>query len=955
MIMSHTSWGMLAAALWIALAPPAQAVEDLRIQTLALNSRITVDPASTPQQAVVSVFDPAGEPIRNLQVKDFAIARGIRKGKILSVEPLQASKAVPVNLVLVIDNSFSMYERQAIQPLLAALEELLRDIRPIDNVQAVVFSDKETKLTGKRLLNVRTFTSNNAAEWKTFFAEAFTPGRGLTNKTYLYEAIVAGLDIVKRMPAKQEKLLVVFSDGEDLNSRIAKSEVAPEAAGIEKFRGYSIDYMPGDRADEFLSGFAQGNGGRIWKAKSAAELVPIFQELKSVILYKYVITYEMLNPIALEPKTLNFDVPVTTTGRSAAQMVFFPTGRSDLPDKYVLYKTRVEADTFKPGEVSGFLSRCFNVLNFAGRAMRDSDAQLTLVGCTSETGIEKDNLKLAQARAEGVKEYLQRVWGINPSRMLIEARGLPAEASPGETRESRLENQRVELVFDNDAARSQVHGGLVTEVRNQRALNVKLDLNPLPGITKAELTVQADERPLKTISGGNRIPPSQTIPLDEIGRDRLVKLNAIEAAIRVTDDGGVIHEASSDLCQIRVNPKVLIPELGLPPYGNITLEPETVTVEEITIVDSSPLLNMVYFEAGRADIPSRYAQFRSAVDAQKFDEKALKGTMEKYRHVLDIIGKRAAERPKARLKLVGCNSGVGEDKTRPDLSRNRAEAVRNYLKAIWGIDAARMEVEARGLPAVASAVGIPEGRAENQRVEISADDPAILDTVQSTYVESVSDTDKFRIAPDIEPGISLGRWKIEIFGDDQRLEGLNGDGAPEPSYVLELKDLGLLNIGTYRTVTVAFEAGDSKGQTLRARDTSTVRFERREERLARKEGYKVIERYALILFDFDRADIKDRNRVVMDRIIGRVREVPSAAVAIVGHTDTIGKPDYNVALSKKRADAAFALIGSAGVSGKEQVSVGGKGPADPLFDNAVPEGRAYNRTVTVTIEYEQRQ
>ena len=46
--MSKTSWGMLAAALWIALAPPAAAVEDIRIQTPALNSQITVDPTSTP-------------------------------------------------------------------------------------------------------------------------------------------------------------------------------------------------------------------------------------------------------------------------------------------------------------------------------------------------------------------------------------------------------------------------------------------------------------------------------------------------------------------------------------------------------------------------------------------------------------------------------------------------------------------------------------------------------------------------------------------------------------------------------------------------------------------------------------------------------------------------------------------------------------------------------------------
>ncbi|MCU0564434.1 MAG: OmpA family protein, partial [Desulfobacterales bacterium] len=903
--MSKTSWGTLALTLWIALTTPAG----------------------------VSVVDPSGEPIRNLQIKDFTVSRGIRKGRVLSVEPLQASKAVPVNLVLVIDNSFSMYERHAVQPLLTALEELLKGIRPIDNVHAVVFSDRETRLVGKRLLNVRTFTSTNAAEWKAFFAEAFD--RGLTSKTYLYEGIAAGLDIVKRMPARQEKLLAVFSDGEDLNSKLSKGEVAPEAAGIGKLRAYSIDYMPGERLDEFLSGFARGHGGRTWKARSAAELVPIFQELKSTILHKYVVTYELLNPITLEPKTLTFDVPVTTTGRPAAQMVFFPTGRSDLPPSYALYKTRTDAEAFRPDEVSGFLSRCFNLLNFAGKAMRDvSDAQLTLVGCTSETGVEKDNLKLAQARAETVKDYLVRVWGVSPSRVLIEARGLPAEASPADTRDGRLENQRVELVFDNEAARSLVFGALVSEARNQRALGVKLDLYPLPAVTKAELAVQADERPLKVIPLGTRIPASQSVPLDELGRNRLVKLNAVEAAIRVTDGNGVTHEASSDLCQLRVNPKVLVPEIGLPPYGSLRLEPRTVTVEEITVVESSPLLNMVYFESGRAEIPARYHQFRSAADARSFDEKALRGTMEKYRHVLDIIGKRTAERPRARLKIVGCNSGFGDDKSRPELARSRAEAVRGYLKAIWGVEVARMEVEARGLPAVASAAGIPEGRAENQRVEIHADDPAILDTVQSTYVESVSDAEKFRMALEIEPGVQLGRWKIEIYGDEQRLEGLNGEGAPEPSYVLDLKDLGLLNVGSYRTITAALEGADSKGRTLRARDTAQVRFVRREERLARKEGYKVVERYALILFDFDRADIKDRNRVVMDRIAGRVRELPSASVAIVGHTDTIGKPDYNVGLSRKRAEAAGALVLAAEAGARSRVSVTGKGPADPLFDNA---------------------
>jgi outer membrane protein OmpA-like peptidoglycan-associated protein len=328
--------------------------------------------------------------------------------------------------------------------------------------------------------------------------------------------------------------------------------------------------------------------------------------------------------------------------------------------------------------------------------------------------------------------------------------------------------------------------------------------------------------------------------------------------------------------------------------------------------------------------------------------------MEKYRHVLNIIGKRAAERPNTRLKIVGCISGFGEEKGRSDLSRGRAEAVRAYLRSIWEIDPARLEIEARGLPAAASAGNIPEGRSENQRVEIYADDPAILDTAQSTYIEALSDTETFRILTEIEPGAAIKRWSLAIYGDNQRVEGLNGEGELEASYLLALKDVGLLNIGNYQTVSAALEAVDSRGQRLHARDTSTIRFVKRAERIARREGYKVVEKYALILFDFDRAEIKDRNRVVVNRIGARIRDTPSATVKIVGHTDTIGKRDYNLSLSKKRAEAVYEQILAVGAPAKDRATVEGKGPADAVFDNRLPEGRAFNRTVTVILEYEQK-
>jgi outer membrane protein OmpA-like peptidoglycan-associated protein len=670
---------------------------------------------------------------------------------------------------------------------------------------------------------------------------------------------------------------------------------------------------------------------------------------------KYVLTYELLNPVAIEPKSLIFELLTTTTGRSALDKVFFHTGRSEIPDHYVLFKERAEADDFRSDALKGSLNRHLNLLNFVGQALREKpEARIGIVGCNSDSGPEKDNLVLSQLRAEAVKDYLQRIWGIAASRMLIEARNLPAEPSPSDTREGRIENQRVAFVFESDEDQSRIVGPLIAEARNQSAIGIKLDIYARPGLRHGEIHIQGNDRRLRTIPIGSDLQMTFWIPIDDLGRDKISALSSIEAAIWMTDATGQVYEAASDLCHIKTNPRELVREIGHPPYGAVKLEPEAVTVEEITVSDHSPLLTHIYFDTGRAEIPARYHLFRTKSEAQAFDEKTLKGTAEKYRHLLNIIGKRCAERPRAKLTLIGCHSAAGEERGRADLSRRRAEAIRSYLQTAWGIDLQRIQVEARGLPVSAGAADVPEHRIEAQRVEIQADDAVILDPVQSTHVEAMCDTDKLRIIPEVESGLALKSWSIEIFGDDQRLEELRGQEALEASYALALRDLGSLNIGRYKAITAVLGAVDSTGRSLKVQDTSTVRVIRREERIARREGYKVLEKYALIQFDFNRIEIKGGNQRVMDRIVRRLREVPSASVKIVGRMDSIGNFDSNVALSRKRAERIYEMILASGSVAQSRITFEGQGPADPLCDNGLPEGRAFNRSVMVTLEYDQK-
>jgi outer membrane protein OmpA-like peptidoglycan-associated protein len=158
-------------------------------------------------------------------------------------------------------------------------------------------------------------------------------------------------------------------------------------------------------------------------------------------------------------------------------------------------------------------------------------------------------------------------------------------------------------------------------------------------------------------------------------------------------------------------------------------------------------------------------------------------------------------------------------------------------------------------------------------------------------------------------------------------------------------------------ITASLEVTDKESKQLVLDEAGRlpVKFVKRKERLAQKQGYKVREKYALILFDYDSAAIKARNKTIVDRIIKRMKDVPQASVDIVGHTDNIGKEDYNITLSERRAEAVkaqFDQIPDIALAGNMTMS--GDGPHNPLYDNTAPEGRALNRTVTIALEYEKQ-
>lgn len=100
-----------------------------------------------------------------------------------------------------------------------------------------------------------------------------------------------------------------------------------------------------------------------------------------------------------------------------------------------------------------------------------------------------------------------------------------------------------------------------------------------------------------------------------------------------------------------------------------------------------------------------------------------------------------------------------------------------------------------------------------------------------------------------------------------------------------------------------------------------------------------------IHFDFNKALIKPDSRPSLDEIGKFLKDQPNEKLSVVGYTDSIGGADFNLKLSKDRADAVVAdLVSTYGVS-QDRLKASGEGLQSPVASNDNEDGRAKNRRV----------
>jgi outer membrane protein OmpA-like peptidoglycan-associated protein len=376
--------------------------------------------------------------------------------------------------------------------------------------------------------------------------------------------------------------------------------------------------------------------------------------------------------------------------------------------------------------------------------------------------------------------------------------------------------------------------------------------------------------------------------------------------------------------------------------------------------ETFPLRNYVYFDAGSAVISSRYVvlskdQATNFKESQLQDVQPVSGKgrsarqMTVYYNILNIVGDRMRANPTTTVFLSGASASG------PAHGKARADAVKFYLVSTFGIDSARITTEGRDKPREPSeqpgaTLDMDLLVAGDSRVDIESSSPEMMVQIGGPknlmlrpvqIVAEVEDPlDSYLILHVAGAEEALASWSVEITDDQGHMQPF-GPYTRDQESISGNVILGSRPAGDYTIVML----GQTKSGAS-VRKAATVHLIHRDEPKAETVRYS-------ILFDFDKSLTVGSYEKFLTEIVTPL--IPNGGVVVIhGYTDTIGTDEYNEKLSGERVQDAQSIIEKAIANSDKhgitfETFAFGRDPKHAHFDNLLPEGRAYNRSVIIDI------
>ena len=250
---------------------------------------------------ITTVVDAQGRLVPDLEEGDFTI---LDNGKPQTLAFFE-DEVRPFTAVVMLDFSASMTAN--LELLKRASEQFLIRMLPQDKAQVGAFSDK-IQFSGR-------FTSD-----RDDLIGALNDLQ-YGNPTRLYDATYQSIDALKSVDGR--RVVVVFTDGDDTDSRLGANDVLKSASehetmiyaiGLESVFSIGPGRMQRTHPDRVLRKFADETGGGYFELKKTDELSPTFTRVAQELHSQYTLGFA---PTMLDGKEHKLEVKVKQVGMVA--------------------------------------------------------------------------------------------------------------------------------------------------------------------------------------------------------------------------------------------------------------------------------------------------------------------------------------------------------------------------------------------------------------------------------------------------------------------------------------------------------------------------------------------------------------------------------------------------------------------------------------------------------------
>ena len=107
-----------------------------------------------------------------------------------------------------------------------------------------------------------------------------------------------------------------------------------------------------------------------------------------------------------------------------------------------------------------------------------------------------------------------------------------------------------------------------------------------------------------------------------------------------------------------------------------------------------------------------------------------------------------------------------------------------------------------------------------------------------------------------------------------------------------------------------------------------------------------------ILFDFGSAALGMEYHAELDKVSEYLQSNPNSYAVLAGFTDSVGSDEYNLGLSRRRAESAAAYLMNNANIDEDRIVLQWFGKLNPVAGNDTAEGRSMNRRVEIAVGME---